>query len=197
MPKLPTTIPTPAALLCAIRDIFIFLCNWQSGREQQRKSICLQSLKVITLHVCTLSPSLLSSSTRRSLLSPHCSLDYDFLAAGLWTEHLCLRILKVFYFPKSCINGSSWRLWIAHMWPKILKWGEVKGQSVLFLFRSCHCFGVLAIQVDKEFDAISPIRQPPHTHIHTPPPPRPPSQFATVTSHPSNLKPTATLQVSS
>ena len=184
MPKLPTTIPTPAALLCAIRDIFIFLCNWQSGREQQRKSICLQSLKVITLHVCTLSPSLLSSSTRRSLLSPHCSLDYDFLAAGLWTEHLCLRILKVFYFPKSCINGSSWGLWIAHMWPKILKkWGSQRSAEVF-----CSFSGQVSVLESPKHT---------HTHIHTPQPPSPPSQFATVTSHLSNSKPTAMLQVSS
>lgn len=88
MPKLPTTtstttLPIPAALLCAVRDIFIFLCNWQSDREQQRKSICLQSLNVIALHVCTLSPTLLGCSTRRSLLSPHCSLRIWF--SGSWS----------------------------------------------------------------------------------------------------------------
>lgn len=106
MLKLSTTTRQlhPRRFYFMLSEIFLyFLHHWQSGREQQRKSICLQSLNVITLHVCTLSPTLLGSSTRRSLLSAHCSLRIWF--CGSWSlgriSFISSRmVLKEFYFGR-------------------------------------------------------------------------------------------------
>lgn len=130
MPKLPP--PSPSLPLYFVpSEIFLyFLCNWQSGREQQRKSICLQSLNVIALHVCTLSPTLLGSSTWRSLLSAYCSLRIWF--SGSWS----LDVISFIPSLKENFKGilftqelRRWIFWTNAFWPNILM--KRKGQLMV------------------------------------------------------------------
>lgn len=188
MPKLPTTPPLPPPAthprhftLCRQRYFYIFLCNWQSGREQQRKSICLRSLNVIALHVCTLSPTLLGSSTRRSLLSPHCSLRIWF--SGSWSLDGISFISSRkedfkgdLFFPMSGGDGSSRKFKGAQTSRPPKAWAVLDYRE-----RSGDCFGFLYGSMLWKFGSSG--------RWGSLPPPTPTPHFTPVSSHPSSSNP--------